>query len=81
MSETWRDIPGWEGCYEVSDYGRVRSIERTCKTRWGKRIVPRKLMSLVKWGETEHRGLRLKRNGESKHYKVHQLVAMAFFRV
>jgi hypothetical protein len=28
MSEQWRPIFGWEGCYEVSDHGRVRSLDR-----------------------------------------------------
>ncbi len=26
--ETWRDIPGFEGRYQVSDHGRVRSLRR-----------------------------------------------------
>ena len=28
VSERWLPIPGWEGLYEVSDLGRVRSIDR-----------------------------------------------------
>jgi hypothetical protein len=27
MSELWRDIPGYEGRYQVSDHGRVRSVD------------------------------------------------------
>jgi len=27
--EQWRDVPGWEGLYQVSDLGRVRSLQRT----------------------------------------------------
>lgn len=26
--EIWKDIPGYEGCYQVSDQGRVRSVDR-----------------------------------------------------
>lgn len=29
VGETWRPVPGFEGCYEVSDHGRVRSLDRT----------------------------------------------------
>lgn len=29
MRETWRPVPGWEGLYEVSDAGNVRSLGRT----------------------------------------------------
>lgn len=36
VSETWRPISGWEGLYEVSDAGRVRSLTRTVSTpTWG----------------------------------------------
>ena len=29
MSEIWRDIEGYEGWYQVSNYGRVKSLART----------------------------------------------------
>lgn len=28
LPENWRDVPGYEGAYEVSDLGRVRSLDR-----------------------------------------------------
>ena len=28
MIEEWRPIPGYEGLYEVSSYGKVRSLDR-----------------------------------------------------
>lgn len=37
--EQWKPVPGWEDLYEVSDHGRVRSLDRivnlTMRTRWG----------------------------------------------
>lgn len=37
MTERWISIPGWESEYEVSDLGRVRSLERILhvRNRWG----------------------------------------------
>ncbi len=29
--EVWRDVPGWEGLYQVSDQGRVRSLDRAAR--------------------------------------------------
>lgn len=29
MEEIWRDIPGFEGYYQASTHGRIRSVERT----------------------------------------------------
>jgi hypothetical protein len=45
LREEWRPVVGWEGMYEVSDQGRVRSLERTCPGRWGTRRVPSKMLT------------------------------------
>lgn len=68
--ELWRDVPGYEGLYKVSNHGRVKSLER--KGRRQERILKPwtsdsgyLLVSLCKMGE------------ENKSY-VHRLVADAF---
>ena len=33
--EHWRAIPGWEGRYEVSDQGRVRSLTTWSRNQFG----------------------------------------------
>lgn len=35
VKEVWESIAGWEGYYEVSNYGRVKSLPRTTRGRWG----------------------------------------------
>lgn len=35
MSEMWMPVPGWEGAYEVSDQGRVRSCDRVVGSKGG----------------------------------------------
>ena len=35
MTENWRDVVGYEGIYEVSDRGRVRSLDRIVKANNG----------------------------------------------
>ena len=75
-NETWKPIPGYEGYYDVSDKGRVRSLVR--KSKYGflaKRKSPR-LNNL-----DNPRGYYrtwLYKDGEGKHWLVHRLVAMAF---
>ena len=36
--EVWKDIEGFEGYYQISNYGNGRSLDRTVeqKSRWGK---------------------------------------------
>ena len=43
-NEDWRDVVGYEGCYEVSNLGRIRSVDRVVTNRLG---VTRKLKGRV----------------------------------
>lgn len=64
--EVWKDIPGYEGFYEVSNTGRVKSIKFT-KTRIRKPQIYK-----------EYYYTFLCKNGIIKKFANHQLVAMAF---
>ena len=39
--EEWRPVPGYEGRYEVSSHGRVRSLDAYCGNRFGTRTLSR----------------------------------------
>lgn len=70
-NEIWKPVAGYEGRYEVSSIGRVRSLNYQ-KTK--KKVI----MSLqAKVGAYIKVGLRDK-DGKYKYYRVHRLVAMAF---
>lgn len=73
-SEEWRPVPGYEGCYEVSSIGRVRSLTRPDalgRVRRGKLLSPRRAVS-------GHRVIALCVNRERRQFLVHHLVLMAF---
>lgn len=73
--ERWADVPGFEGIYQVSDHGRVRSLPRvTCD---GRRINGR-LMKGTVVAHGGHRQVKLMRGGEYKCMYVSRLVAEAF---
>lgn len=44
--EAWRPVVGWEGLYEVSDMGRVRSLPRVVRSRGGTRTIPGRVRKL-----------------------------------
>lgn len=74
MSERWRPIPGFEGSYEASDLGRVRSLDRITDRgrRWrGKTLTP----AVMKNG---YRTVNLWKDGAQRTWLVHRLVLMAF---
>jgi hypothetical protein len=81
MVEEWRAVPGWEGLYEVSDQGRVRSLDRIVvqQARFGmiERFAPGRIMAIGKDAKG-YRQCRLFNAGVSRHFHVHVLVLMAF---
>ena len=82
-TEEWRAVAGYEGLYEVSNLGRVRSLGRTINrmTRWGTvkpyTIKPRILKPLHSQGDYCYVHL-FDKDGTSTNHKVHRLVAKAF---
>jgi hypothetical protein len=73
MYETWKAVPGYEGSYEVSDQGNVRSLDRTDSRGRKWKGIPRKPYET----DNKYMGVFLS-NGHSTHYLVHRLVAAAF---
>lgn len=67
MSEIWKDVAGYEGLYQVSDQGRVRSL-------WFGEV---RILKLRDKGNG-YLCVRLYRNGTMKDNYVHRLVAKAF---
>ena len=78
MSAEWRPVLGWEGLYEVSSTGRVRSLDRTTVTSAGvpKAYKGRELAPGV--NSSGRLTVILNRPGETKSRSVHRLVAEAF---
>ena len=66
MEEIWKDVPGYEGLYQVSSIGRVKSL----------RFNKTKIMS--QWSHNGYRMVEFCINNERNYFGVHQLVAMAF---
>jgi hypothetical protein len=83
MEEIWKAIEGYEGLYEVSNLGRVRSLGRTImrRTRYGTmadyHIKGKVLKPLHSQGDYCYVHL-FDIDGRSVNHKVHRLVAMAF---
>jgi hypothetical protein len=80
--EEWRAVVGWEGLYEVSDAGRVRSLPRIVEqgNRWGG-INQKQIAGGLMVGGLDSHGYRqvtLSRRGERIQPLVHHLVLEAF---
>lgn len=76
--ETWLPIKSWEGLYEVSDLGRVRSLDR--EVRHSKNFTYRQ-RGAVLHPSPRHRGhlvVSLTQSPRRESWYVHRLVADAF---
>ena len=77
-NEIWKDIPEYEGLYQVSNFGRVKSL---CKSKLhkGKYLVQlqEKILKPIK-NKQGYFYINLVKDKKNKIGKIHQLVAIAF---
>lgn len=79
IGEVWKDIEGFEGYYQVSSQGRVKSLDRTILRANGRKHTWRgQLLSLKPSSTTGYARVCLRKNGRSSFKDVHRLVALAF---
>lgn len=74
MEEIWRDIKGYEGKYQVSNLGRVKSLERTDNNNHKVKEKELKIIS----DKDQYSIINLYQNGKNKTCRIHRLVASAF---
>lgn len=80
--ESWKSIPGYEGVYEVSDWGRVKSLTRgnlIHHIKWMK-DTPANFKPKILKGHKDVRGY-LVVHLKDKVHKVHRLVGIAFMPI
>lgn len=78
MPEKWKAIPGWEGLYEASSSGRIRTVARVvCFSDGRVRSYAKRLRKLHVDGSGYWK-VTLKGNGRNARCLVHQLVAAAW---
>jgi len=82
MSEIWKAVVGYEGMYEVSNLGSVKSIERvTQRVQKGsvvKQPIKESLLTRRPHVDTGHLQVMLSKNGRRQNQYVHDLVTRAF---
>lgn len=77
MEEVWKDIKGFEGLYQVSNLGRVRSLERYKNNHSVSQYCPQCI--LIPWlNDKGYNIVKLSKNNKKTHKRIHRLVASAF---
>lgn len=82
MEEVWRDIPGYEGRYQVSNLGQVKSLPHRVQRRnvltggMSNALIPEKILK-PQVQKSGHLEVKLGTH-HPKHHRIHRLVMLAF---
>lgn len=78
MEEVWQPVRGYEGLYEVSDQGQVRSLDRKIKRGKGVWSRPGFILKSRTDPKIGYPYVNLCKNGQTKQWRLHTLVLVAF---
>jgi hypothetical protein len=76
--EIWKDIPNYEGLYQISNLGRVKSLGRIIINGKGKSFVSKEKILKYNKSSNGYSYVVLYRKSKTKIKSIHQLVAMVF---
>jgi hypothetical protein len=77
-SEVFKDIPGWEGLYQVGSMGTVKSLPRTVVSCTGKVYNRKGKILKLRYSDDGYLKTSLSRDGKDFEVGVHRLMALAF---
>lgn len=78
MTEAWKDIEGYEGLYQVSNFGRVKSLDRVVECKNGSRRLYKGKQLASREDGCGYLLVNLWKDGTQKSVNIHKLVAEAF---
>ena len=76
--EIWNKIPGYDGIYEVSNYGRIKRLSRVINEHVNKKRVLPEIILKQHLDSDGYLVIKLTNNLKSKNYFIHRLVAISF---
>lgn len=74
----WHDIKGYEGVYQVSDSGAVRSLDRIITSSNGRKLHYKGHILAQSKNSKGYRQVQLNSHGKFQSFRIHRLVAEAF---
>lgn len=77
MKEVFKDIPKYEGVYQVSDLGKIKSLKREVWNGRAYHVLKQKILKPT-FDKNGYCQVNLYKNLKSRTFKIHQLVAIVF---
>jgi hypothetical protein len=79
MTEIWEDIKGYEGLYQVSSHGRIKSLDRRVRCGYNlTRVIKESIKKPHFHGTDKQYTTQLRKDGKTAHFLLARLVAEAF---
>lgn len=81
MKEVWKDIKGYEGLYQISSLGNIKSLDRYKRSKNGKNKYIAKIKGIYlkpSFNGDGYYAVVLSKNGRAKTKPIHRLVAETF---
>ena len=78
--EIWKDLVGYEGWYQISSFGRVKSLDRYVKRKDGVVQFKKGIIKTPKTNSDGYNIITLSKNGYDKTIAIHILVARHFLK-
>ena len=76
-TEIWKDVPNYEGLYQVSNFGNVKSVSRNINNNGGFQVLSEKML-VQSVNNKGYCRVELSKDGKRKPFSVHRLVAEVF---
>lgn len=75
--EQWKDIPDYEGIYQASDLGRIKSLDRLVRHRNIYALLKSRIYT-ISLLNNKYLNVGLNKNGKQRMFLVHRLIALSF---
>lgn len=78
IKEVWKDIEGYEGLYQVSNMGQVKSLERVVVYNEKRKAIRKERIMKLSKDKDGYLRVNLCKDKENKNFMVHRLMAQSF---
>lgn len=78
MEEVWKDIPGYEGLYQVSNFGKIKALPKIKITPDGRVGKTKEIILKENDNNFGYKSVSLSKNCKKTRFRIHRLVAEAF---
>lgn len=75
--EKWVDVPGYEGYYQVNNYGKVKSLQKTLPCYGGHRTTNERILKSA-FDKDGYQKVVLVKDRSKKNWQIHRLLMISF---